>query len=222
MTVDSAWTNGPSPSTAPKTARIIDFDFRIFASDGPVTFGDTKEGMFGIRVASSMDVTRKQGGRITNAEGLTDEKAWGKPSPWVDYVGPVKDKIVGIAIINHPLSFRYPTTWHVRTYGLFAANPFGWHDFGRPERGDYTIPGGSGDRVFLPRGPARRRYQVGKRGCTCRRVTPSHRSSRSAKTDSSAETQCLTAQAPIPPHPPPPRTPRTSRSGVEMPSTGAS
>jgi hypothetical protein len=30
----------------------------------------------------------------------------------------------------------------VRTYGLFAANPFGWHDFGRPERGDYTIPGG--------------------------------------------------------------------------------
>ena len=30
----------------------------------------------------------------------------------------------------------------MRTYGLFAANPFGWHDFGRPERGDYTIPGG--------------------------------------------------------------------------------
>lgn len=125
-----------------KTARIIDFDFRIVASDGPVTFGDTKEGMFGIRVASSMDVNRKRGGRITNAEGLTDEKAWGKPSPWVDYVGPVKDKVVGIAVINHPQSFRYPTTWHVRTYGLFAANPFGWHDFGRPERGDYTIPSG--------------------------------------------------------------------------------
>jgi Methane oxygenase PmoA len=125
-----------------RTTRIIDFEFRIAASDGPVTFGDTKEGMFGIRVASSMDVTKKQGGRITNAEGLTDENAWGKPSQWVDYVGPVKDKIVGIAMINHPLSFRYPTTWHVRTYGLFAANPFGWHDFGRAERGDYTIPAG--------------------------------------------------------------------------------
>jgi hypothetical protein len=125
-----------------KTARIIDFDFRISASDGPVTFGDTKEGMFGIRVASSMDVTKKKGGRITNAEGLTDDKAWGKPSPWVDYVGPVKDKLVGIAVINRPLSFRYPTTWHVRTYGLFAANPFGWHDFGKPEKGDYTIPSG--------------------------------------------------------------------------------
>jgi hypothetical protein len=125
-----------------KSARIIDFAFRIAANDGPVAFNDTKEGMFGIRVASSMDVTKKKGGKITNAEGLTDEKAWGKPSAWVDYAGPVKDKIVGIAMINHPKSFRYPTTWHVRTYGLFAANPFGWHDFGRPERGDYTIPGG--------------------------------------------------------------------------------
>ena len=125
-----------------KSARLIDFAFRIAANDGPVVFGDTKEGMFGIRVASSMDVTKKKGGKITNAEGLTDEKAWGKPSPWVDYVGPVKDKIVGIAMINHPKSFRYPTTWHVRTYGLFAANPFGWHDFGRPDRGDYTIPSG--------------------------------------------------------------------------------
>ena len=73
---------------------------------------------------------RRPGGKITNAEGLTDDKAWGKPSPWVDYVGPVEGKTVGIAILNHPDSFRYPTTWHVRDYGLFAANPFGWHDFG--------------------------------------------------------------------------------------------
>jgi hypothetical protein len=124
-----------------KTARIIDFEFRIKATDGPVTFSDTKEGMFGIRVASSMDVTKNRGGKITNAEGLTNEKAWGKPSIWVDYVGPVKGKTVGIAVINHSSSFRFPTTWHVRTYGLLAANPFGWHDFGRPEKGDSTIPG---------------------------------------------------------------------------------
>jgi hypothetical protein len=125
-----------------KSARIIDFKFRIAASDGPVQFLDTKEGMFGLRVASSMDVDKKTGGKITNAEGLTNEKAWGKPSAWVDYVGPVNGRTVGIAIINHPTSFRYPTTWHVRTYGLFAANPFGWHDFGRAEKGDYMIPGG--------------------------------------------------------------------------------
>ncbi len=109
--------------------RIIDFAFVLKATHGPVTFGDTKEGMFGIRVASSMDVTRKKGGKITNAEGLTDTRTWGKASPWVDYVGPVKGQTVGIAILNRPDSFRFPTIWHVRDYGLFAANPLGWRDF---------------------------------------------------------------------------------------------
>jgi hypothetical protein len=131
-----------------KTSRIIDFEFRIVAAEGPVTFGDTKEGMFGLRVASSMDAAKNAGGKITNAEGLTDANAWGKESPWVDYVGPVKDKMVGIAIINRPGSFRYPTTWHVRPYGLFAANPFGWHDFGRSDKGDYTVPSGQSIAFF--------------------------------------------------------------------------
>ncbi|HEV3164576.1 MAG TPA: PmoA family protein [Isosphaeraceae bacterium] len=125
-----------------KNTRVLDFDITIKATAGPVTFGDTKEGMFGLRVASSMDVKRKQGGKITNAEGITDLEAWGKASPWVDYTGPVAGEVVGIAILNHPDSFRYPTAWHVRDYGLFAANPFGWHDFGRQERGDHTIPAG--------------------------------------------------------------------------------
>jgi Methane oxygenase PmoA len=121
---------------------VLDFDITIKATAGPVTFGDTKEGMFGLRVASSMDVTRKPGGRITNAEGLTDAAAWGQPSAWVDYTGPLAGRTVGIAILNHPDSFRYPTTWHVRDYGLFAANPFGWHDFGMKTGGDHTIPAG--------------------------------------------------------------------------------
>ncbi|WZO98014.1 PmoA family protein [Isosphaeraceae bacterium EP7] len=127
-----------------KGARVIDFDFTVKASEGPLTFGDTKEGSFGVRVASSMDVTAKQGGKIINAEGLTDDAAWGKPSAWVDYVGPVNGKTVGIAILNHPTSVRYPTTWHVRTYGLFAANPFGNREFdpksGRS--GDLVVPQG--------------------------------------------------------------------------------
>ncbi len=130
-------------------ARILDFDITLKATEGPVTLGDTKEGAFGIRVATSMDVTRKEGGKtvkgdgqIVNAEGLTDEDAWGKASSWVDYSGPVDGETVGVAILNHPSSFRYPTTWHVRTYGLFAANPFGWHDFGQAEGGEVTIPKG--------------------------------------------------------------------------------
>lgn len=139
-----------------QASRILDFAITIKASDGPVTFGDTKEGMFGVRVASSMDVDAKKGGKITNAEGLTNADAWGKPSPWVDYTGPVDGETVGIAILNAPDSFRFPTTWHVRTYGLFAANPFGWHDFGRKEPGDRTIPAGEsihfGYRVILHKG----------------------------------------------------------------------
>ena len=134
------------------TARVLDFDITVKATDGPVTFGDTKEGMFGLRVASSMDVTgnkklKKPGkGKITNAEGINDLAAWGKASAWVDYVGPVEGETVGVAILNHPESFRFPTTWHVRDYGLFAANPFGWHDFGMKEPGAYTIPAGESIR----------------------------------------------------------------------------
>ncbi|MDR3619786.1 MAG: PmoA family protein [Paludisphaera borealis] len=139
-----------------RSVRVLDFAVKLKATEGPLVLGDTKEGTFGVRVASSMDVTKKAGGKIRNAEGLEDDKAWGKPSPWVDYSGPVGGKTVGIAILNHPQSFRYPTTWHVRTYGLFAANPFGWHDFGQSEKGDHTIPKGEsawfGYRVILHAG----------------------------------------------------------------------
>lgn len=128
------WAAGP--------VRILDFDVSVKATEGPVTFGDTKEGSFGVRVATTMDVDRKKGGRIVNAEGLADKDAWAKASAWVDYSGPAGGKPGGIAILNHPESFRYPTTWHVRTYGLFAANPFGWKDFGRKESGNHTIPEG--------------------------------------------------------------------------------
>ena len=107
----------------------IDFDTTVTASEGELVFGDTKEGSFGVRVAGSMKVTSKMGGIIVNEQGDKDVQAWGKASPWVDYVGPVKGKTVGIAIMNHPTSFRYPTYWHVRTYGLFTANPFGLHHF---------------------------------------------------------------------------------------------
>lgn len=133
---------------ATKGVRIIDFDVTLKATDKPVVMGETKEGSFGLRVASSMDVDQKdktkKGGRIVNAEGLKDAAAWGKPSAWVDYSGPVDGKAAGITIMDHPRSFRHPTTWHVRTYGLFAANPFGGPDFKTPGYGEYTIaPGDS-------------------------------------------------------------------------------
>ena len=121
----------------------MDFTITIKATNGPVKFGDTKEGMLGVRVASSMDVD-KGAGHIVNSRGDKDADAWGKQAEWCDYYGPVDGKTVGIAIMDHPSSFRYPTYWHVRTYGLFATNPFGLNAFtnGKTADGSYTIPAG--------------------------------------------------------------------------------
>lgn len=63
------------------------------------------------------------------SEGLKNQAAWGRPAAWVDYHGPIDGEILGIAILNHPSSFQFPTRWHVRDYGLFAANPFGAKSF---------------------------------------------------------------------------------------------
>jgi len=139
--------------------RLFDFTVTLRATAGPVEIGDTKEGTLGFRVASSMDVDRGQG-HIVNARGKRDGEAWGQQAEWCDYSGPVEGETVGIAILEHPTSFRHPTYWHVRTYGLFAANPFGLRHFiGDPTgAGKYTIPAGESItfryRVFLHRGDA--------------------------------------------------------------------
>jgi hypothetical protein len=112
----------------------IDCDFRLLASDGPVVFGDTKEGTFALRVPGALDVDRKQGGRILNEQGLTDAAAWGRPSPWVDYSGMIDGQPAGLTVMLHPSVAMEDTRWHVRTYGLFAHNPFGRHEFdGEPQ-----------------------------------------------------------------------------------------
>jgi len=129
--------------------RRIDFDITLKAIDQPVKFGDTKEGTMGVRVAGTMKVDAKMGGRIVNSEGQADGEAWGKRAAWVDYHGPVDGQTVGIAILNHPRSFRFPTYWHVRTYGLFAANPFGWHDFTRSSDVDGSHTLAPGETITL-------------------------------------------------------------------------
>jgi hypothetical protein len=121
--------------------RWIDFDAILKPTSKPVVFGDTKEGAFGVRVAETMAVDSKKGGKIVNSNGEVDKDAWGKRAAWVDYFGPVEGETLGIAIFNHPSSFRHPTYWHVRTYGLFAANPFGVKDFTgkKDENGSHTV-----------------------------------------------------------------------------------
>ncbi len=105
-------------------SRTIDVDQDLVATDAPVRLEDRKDAGLSIRVPSSMAVDSKQGGKIVNSEGITDKDAWSKAAKWCDYSGPVEGETLGIAFLNHPSSFKYPTRWHVRTYGLFTANPF--------------------------------------------------------------------------------------------------
>ena len=125
--------------------RLFDFEITIFASNGSVTLGDTKEGSMAMRLAETMRLKGKFGsGHIVNSEGVRDGETWGKRADWCDYHGPVNGKLVGVAIFDHPQNPRHPTTWHVRDYGLFAANPFGLHDFEKQPAGagDLIIPAG--------------------------------------------------------------------------------
>jgi hypothetical protein len=117
--------------------RSIDVDQTFIATDGEVRFADRKDAGLSIRVPSSMAVDSKQGGQIINSDGFTDKDAWSRPARWCDYHGPVDGEHLGIAILSHPASYRHPTRWHVRSYGLFSANPFAQHDY------DPTLPDGT-------------------------------------------------------------------------------
>ena len=144
--------------------RYVDYDVKLSAYADRVTLADTKEGTFGYRTPGSMDVDAKQrsekwGGHIVNSEGDRDEAAWGKRASWVDYYGPVTKRLseselgsidpanpdalpltaAGVDIMNHPAGFRYPSWYHVRTYGLFAVNPFGIKEFEPEARLDGTV-----------------------------------------------------------------------------------
>jgi hypothetical protein len=97
-----------------------------------VVFGDTKEGTLGVRLADALCVKRNPKSQISNAEGATGEAAcWGRKSDWCDYSGPVDGKVVGVALFDDPAN-RYRACWHVRDYGLLAANPFGRSESGFP------------------------------------------------------------------------------------------
>jgi hypothetical protein len=107
--------------------RIIDFEITLTAGED-LTFGDTKEGAFAIRLAESL--TEKKGGKMVDADGRAGmAQVWGKRSNWVDYSGEVEGEKLGVAILDHPQNPRHPTYWHARDYGLFALNPFGAHAF---------------------------------------------------------------------------------------------
>jgi hypothetical protein len=108
---------------------VIDFDITLEAQEEKVVFEDTKEGMFGIRVAHWLKEKGGTGRYLSSNGDETEQHVWGKRAAWVRLEGKKDGKTLGIAILNHPSSVNYPTFWHARSYGLFAANPLGQHVF---------------------------------------------------------------------------------------------
>lgn len=131
--------------------RAIDWEITLHASHGELTFRDDKHGIMAIRThpnlrldnAPDRGVTTANG-QAVNSEGVSGKEVFGKRAKWIDYWGKIDDKMVGIAIFDHPDNPRHPTWWMARGYGYVAADPFGAHAIGGepPGTGDMTIPAG--------------------------------------------------------------------------------
>jgi hypothetical protein len=127
----------------------IDFSMDLTAMIDKVVFEDTEEGVFAIRLPDCLREPDDGGvqpgkplpkesikgtGRYFSSNGdETADEVWGKRARWMALQGVRNDKVVGVAILNHPESINYPTYWHARDYGLFSANPLGQGDFQRQD-----------------------------------------------------------------------------------------
>ena len=118
-------------------SRLVTYQIEMSAVDKDVTFNDTKEGFFAVRIAHTMRQT--EGGHIVNADGLKgDAECWGKPTPWIDYYGDVNGETCGVTLMDHPDNFR-ESRYHVRGYGLFSISPFGPKTYSRGEEPESPV-----------------------------------------------------------------------------------
>ena len=112
-----------------------------------VLFKDNKEGMLGVRVTRALEHPSNSPGIFTDANGkptkvaklnndgvtgnyissnnIQGTDAWGKRADWVNLTGTIGQENIALAILDHKKNAGYPTYWHARGYGLFAANPLG-------------------------------------------------------------------------------------------------
>ncbi len=133
--------------------RAVERRTTLTALDRRVLFRDNKEGLLGIRVARQLEQPSNEPATFTDAsgrattvpvmnnagvtglyrssEGLTGDAVWGTRARWTMLSGKIGDEEVTLAILDHPKNVGYPTYWHARGYGLFAANPLGQEVFSR-------------------------------------------------------------------------------------------
>jgi hypothetical protein len=136
--------------------RIIDRTTTLKALLEEVRFRDNKEGMFAIRVARELElpsdgpsnlldshgnVTRVEQmdnalvqGNYRSAEGVEGSEVWGTRCRWMKLSSEIKGEQLSLVIIDHPSNVGYPTYWHARGYGLFAANTLGQKVFSNGEK----------------------------------------------------------------------------------------
>jgi hypothetical protein len=131
---------------ARENVRIIDRITTLTALQ-KVDFRDVKDGFLGLRVAHELELPSKEMRSFTDVHGnitkvkatgndpvtgnyLTSENkqgddAWSTRARWCLLYGKLGNDTISITIIDHSKNVGYPTYWHARGYGLFAANPLG-------------------------------------------------------------------------------------------------
>ncbi len=146
-------------------ARTIDRITTLTALDQKVVFRDSKEGFLGMRVRRELeqpadkpevftDASGKStavpvldntgvSGKYVSSEGKEGDAVWSTRAKWTMLGGVVSGEPITIAILDHPSNTGYPTHWHARGYGLFAANPLGDKQFNEPTSFDYTLNAGA-------------------------------------------------------------------------------
>jgi Family of unknown function (DUF6807) len=131
-------------------SRTLDIDLNLTAKR-QATFEDNHDAILGLRLAGPFEETR--GGHAVNAEGLAGwERLRGARSAWVDWHATVDGEDVGVAVMDAPTNFRFPTPWHVRDYALLFASPFASRDYSK------TAPDGS--LTLRPGESLRLRYRI--------------------------------------------------------------
>jgi hypothetical protein len=126
--------------------RIID-RFTTLKANIDAVFNDVKDGMLGLRLAHELEMPSTEDQKFTDDKGIvtivkagadkvangnyitsagkTGNAAWGSRGEWCKVYGRIGADSISVAIIDHPKNPNYPTFWHARGYGLFAANPLG-------------------------------------------------------------------------------------------------
>ncbi|MBA4196343.1 MAG: hypothetical protein C0459_02205 [Chitinophaga sp.] len=132
--------------SATATESFID-RYTTLTAEQDVAFADAKDGLLGLRVAKELQIptietkkfTDDKGivttvkaikdstinGNYITSEGKEGDSAWSTRGKWCLLYGKKNNEMISIAIIDHPKNINYPTYWHARGYGLFAANPLG-------------------------------------------------------------------------------------------------